>query len=323
MSERGTGDRVTEAGLLCMAVIWGVNFAVIKAVLFEVHPFVFNSLRFPLAAAALLVLLRSSQGRGAIRLPERGDRLRIVGLGLLGNVAYQFLFILGIDRTTAGNASLLLATTPVWTLLLSVAARHEAPEPRVWLGVAGTFIGMALVVAGGRSALTAPGAGPAVEGDLLMVGAAFTWAVYTVGGRDLVRKYGALSTTSWTLWVGTPVLVLLGVPWIEPERIARLSPTAWAGVAYAGIFALALAYLFWYRGVRKIGSSRTAVYSNVVPVVALGVAWIWLGEVPGPLQWVGAVAVVAGVTATRRRGKVRPTQPGRALPSSSPDNSRR
>lgn len=75
---------------------------------------------------------------------------------------------------------------------------------------------------------------------------------------------------------------------------------AWTGVAFAGIFGIALAYLLWYQGVRYIGNTRTAIYSNLVPVLAILIAWLWLGEVPSVGQIVGAVVIIGGVMLAQR-----------------------
>lgn len=292
-TRRHDGDRTTDVLLLLLAVIWGVNFAVIKVALEELHPFAFNALRFPLASLVLYLLLRA---RGALHLPRPGDRLRIVGLGILGNIAYQPLFIVGLDLTSAGNASLLLATTPVWVLLLSVGLRHERPSARVWTGILGTVGGMALVTAGGRGVRLA---GSSLAGDALMVGAAVAWSFYTVGSRAMVERYGALPVTAWTLWVGTVGLVLMGLPWLIEVPPWEVSAGAWGGVAYAGVLAISVAYAIWYRGVRRIGNARTSAYSNLVPVVALATAWAWLGEVPTGLQLVGAAIILGGLSLAR------------------------
>lgn len=306
MTEPSSRDRGSEIGLLVLALIWGINFSVIKRVLVELDPLAFNALRFPLAALLLYLLLRLTRGAGALDLPEREDVPRIVALGLLGHLMYQLLFIVGMDLTTAGNAALLLATTPVWTVLLSFAAGHERPPPAVWTGIAVTVAGMVLVVLGGPEPANelrrpqAPAA-PRLAGDLLMLAASMSWAVYTVGGRTLVRRYGPLPVTAWTLWIATPLLVLAGLPWLGGGAVADLSGVGWAGLLYAGGLGISVAYLLWYRGVQRLGSSRTAVYSNLVPVVALAVAWLWLGEVPTPLQATGAVVVLGGLTLTRAR----------------------
>jgi drug/metabolite transporter (DMT)-like permease len=288
----------TDLGLLTMALIWGANFPLIKASLAELPPLAFNALRFPLAALTVFLVLRA---RGRIPWPQRVDIPRIVGLGIAGNVVYQGFFIFGLDATLAGNASILLATTPVWTLALSTLLGHERPGTPVWLGILGTLLGMILVVSGGN--LSVDMGASTLGGDLLVVGAAVTWSVYSVGSRRMVHKYGSLPVTAWTLWVGSAGLVLMGLPSLFSSPVHRASPLAWAGVAYAGILAIGLAYILWYRGVQRIGNSRTAAYSNLTPVVALAVAWVWLGETPGSLQLAGAGVVLAGLSLTRLGGK--------------------
>lgn len=283
-----------DLGLLLMATIWGANFPVIKASLSQIPPMAFNALRFPLAALAVYLLLRS---RGRIPGPRREDWPRIVALGILGNVVYQLFFIFGLDGTLAGNASILLATIPVWTLVLSTLRRHETPGTQVWLGILITLVGMTLVVMGGTSSV---GVGEStLRGDLMVVGAAMAWSAYTVGSRRMIRRYGSLPVTAWTLWVGTVALVLMGVPSLQAAPLGEVELTGWFGVAYAGLLAIALAYVLWYRGVQRIGSSRTAAYQNLAPIVALAVAWIWLAEVPGRLQLLGAAVVIAGLTLAR------------------------
>ena len=101
-----------EVGLVLLTLIWGVNFAVIKVALDTFEPLAFNALRFPIAAFVLWIGLRS---QGPVPLPPREDLPRLILLGFLGNVVYQIFFIIGIDLTLAGNASLMLATVPVWT----------------------------------------------------------------------------------------------------------------------------------------------------------------------------------------------------------------
>jgi len=291
---RGEGSTLLE--LLAVSLIWRTNFAVIKVTLEELSPSALNALRFPIASALLILVL---WWRGRLGLPRRRDLWRVLGLGLLGNVVYQLLFIHGLKLTSAGNASLLLATVPVWTILLSSAAGHERPSPHVWMGILGTLGGMVLVVKGGHGVQLREGS---LEGDLLMVAAAMGWAGYTVGSQTLIRDYGPLRTTMWTLTVGTVGLVALGWSEVRSLHLSSIPPLAWFGVVYAGVFALSIAYLLWYRGVQRLGSSRTAVYSNLVPIVALLVAWGWLGELPSAPQWGGAAVILGGISLTRMGG---------------------
>ena len=287
----------TDLALIVLSVIWGVNFSVIKIALREFDPLAFNGLRFVLASLTLLVFLSL---RGAVPFPERRHWRRVVFLGLLANVVYQLLFIYGVDRTLAGNAGLVLATTPVWTLILASALGSEHHGFPVWGGVMATLGGMVLVVLGGEGSV---GSGEGtLAGDLMLVLAAITWAAYTVGTQDLTRTYGALAVTSWTLWVGTIGLVAIGAPSLWSMDLDTVSRVGWFSIAYSGVLAIAVAYLIWNYGLEHIGGPRTAAFSNLVPVVALVAGALWLGEDPGLTQIVGAVIIIAGVWIARVAG---------------------
>ncbi len=294
----------TDLALIALSVIWGINFSVIKIALREFDPLAFNAIRFVLASLTLFVFLRL---RGAVPFPARRHWKHVVFLGLLANVVYQLLFIYGVDRTLAGNAGLVLATTPVWTLILASVSDSEHHGLRVWGGVMATLAGMLLVVLGGDGGV---GLGEGhLAGDLMLVLAAITWAAYTVGTQNLTRQYGALAVTSWTLWVGTTALVALGGTSLWSMEWSAISQVGWFGVVYSGVLAIAVAYLIWNHGLEHIGGPRTAAFSNLVPVVALIAAALWLGEDPGPAQIVGAIIIIAGVWVARLAGgkEVEPT----------------
>ncbi len=298
---RGTRPRPkhrwTDLALIVLSVIWGINFSVVKIALREFDPLAFNAIRFVLASLTLLLFLRL---RGPVPFPARRHWRRVVLLGLLANVVYQLLFIYGVDRTLAGNAGLVLATTPVWTLILASITGQEHHGFPVWGGVLATLGGMVLVVFGGDGG---GGLGEGLlVGDLLLVLASITWATYTVGTQDLTREYGALAVTSWTLWVGTIVLVALAGPSLWSLNPDTISLVGWLGVVYSGVLALAVAYLIWNHGLERIGGPRTAAFANLVPVVALITAALWLGEDTGATQIVGAIIIIAGVWVARVAG---------------------
>lgn len=294
----GTGAGSSASGvrlvLLLMILIWGINFPVAKAALTELSPLAFNALRFPMAAVTLLIALR---WRRPLSWPRRQDLPRILLLGILGNVFYQQFFIFGLDNTRAGTASVLLAATPILTALLSARAGHEHVHARTWAGVAATFAGIIIVVVAGGDHASGESS---LLGDVLMMGASLSWALYTVGSRDLIVRYGALQFTAWTLWVGTVGLCLTGLPDVVRTDLAAVSAAAWLGVVYAGALSIGVAYLIWYHGVKHLGNTRTAAWSNLVPLVALAAAWVQLGEVPSGGQVAGAAVILAGVTAAQR-----------------------
>ena len=287
------GTRWTELGLLLMVVVWGVNFAVVKRALATFPPLGFNAMRFALASLFVLAVLRS---RGRLLLPARADLPRIVVLGIVGNVIYQMAFILGLERTRAGNASLMLALTPIMTALLTAASGAERPRARTWGGTGVSLFGVALVTG---SAVSLGGTIRSLTGDVMLIGAAMIWAIYTVGAAPLVRRYGSVPTTAWTLWVGTVGLVLLGFPSLAGQRWNQVSLEAWGGLLFSAVFSIGLAYLLWYRGVERIGNTRTAIFSNLTPLVALAFGALLLGEVPTPAAVVGAGMILAGLMLVR------------------------
>jgi len=285
-------------GLLLMSGIWAVNFSVVKGALAVLSPLGFNALRFVVASGVVWLVLRR---RGRIPLPCREDVGRILALGVIGNVVYQLLFIYGIDRTRAGNAALLLAGTPILTAFLSAAGGHERIPRRVWAGAAATVAGMALVIVGGGDGIRL--GLRTFSGDLILLGASAAWAVYTVGSRAPIVRYGSISVTAWTLWIGTAGLVALGAGDLLRADWGAIGIAAWAAVGFSGAFGIGVAYLLWYHGVRRIGNTRTAVYSNLTPVLALGVAWALLAEVPTAGQIAGAGVIIAGITLAQRESE--------------------
>ena len=286
----------TEAGLALMVLIWGVNFAVVKRALDAFEPLSFNSLRFAIASLFVLGVLRA---RGPLGRPDREDIPRIIVLGLMGNVLYQLAFIFGLDLTRAGNASLMLALTPLFTALLSAWTGHERPRLFTWLGGGLSLIGVGLV---SGSALAIGESASVLLGDAILVGAATVWAFYTVGARPLVQKYGSVRTTAWTLWTGAAGLFLIGLPALLSQDWTAVNDAgiaAWGGLVFSAVFAIGLAYLIWYRGVQRIGNTRTAIFSNLTPIVALLAGAVWLGERLTLWSVLGALLTLGGVMLVR------------------------
>ena len=288
---RGEGRGWTEATLVLMVCIWGLNFAVAKRALETLDPLAFNAVRYVLASAFVLFVLRR---QGRLELPARVDWPRLLVLGIFGNAIYQLAFIVGLNLTTAGSGSLMLAVMPVFVLALDLWG-GERHSPRAWVGAAGSLVGVAMV---SRAALRLEGT-EALLGNLLMILAAAFWALYTQGSRPLIRRYGAVRTTAWTLWSGAVIIFLMGIPSLLRQDWAAVDTVSWAGLLYSAFLSIGLAYLLWYRSVGRLGSSRTAIYSNLTPVVALAAGALWLGEAVTPLSLIGAAMVIGGVMLVR------------------------
>jgi drug/metabolite transporter (DMT)-like permease len=283
----------TDVWLLLMTVIWGSNFTAIKYSLEDFLPLTFNGLRFAIASAVMLLVTWASGSRLRV---AGGDGWRLFGLGLLANTFYQSLFILGMAHTRAGNAALILATAPFFTAAFSRLRKEEYFRGRGISGLLLAFAGIALIILSGEKELALR---ETLLGDALLVGATVCWSLYTVGSKGLIHRYGPVKTTAIMMASGTPVLLVICAPSLVAQDWSHVRPIAWGGLAYSALFAIALAYIIWNQGVSKIGSTRTAIYSNITPIVAVLVAWPLLGEAPTMGQVAGAVVIFIGLYLVR------------------------
>jgi drug/metabolite transporter (DMT)-like permease len=287
-----SSPHTTEALLVVMAIIWGVNFSVVKYGTQVMAPLAYNALRMTLACVVLLAVSQWRPGRGV----ASADRWRLMALGLLGHCVYQVLFINGIALTRAGTASLVVAASPAMVALVARAAGHEKLPPRAIIGIALSISGVFLVLGGsvaadGRSHLL---------GDLMILAAVVCWAFYTTGLLPLTKRVDALQLAAWTLVGGVVPLGLLALPAILRIEWGAVTALTWAAILYSGLGAMVIAYLIWYHGVHRIGATRTSMFANLQPVVAVLVAWVILGEVPTIFQGLGAGTVIGGLYLSRQ-----------------------
>ena len=283
--------RLTTALLVAMAVIWGVNYSVVKFGAEGIAPLAFNGLRVGLAAVVLLALA----ALGDAPRPTRADTLALLGLGVLGNGLYQLFFILGIARTSAGTTALLLAASPAFVAIVGRLLRVERVRARGWAAIALQLVGMAFVVFGATRAGAAHGGGSGLTGAAILLCACLCWASYTVLLRQYTLRVDPIRLSALTMVGGAVPLLLVAAPALASVAWSAVSVGVWGAVAYSGLLALVLAYLFWYRGIRTLGPTRTAMFGNLQPIIALVVAWAWLHEVPTIWQGIGAVGIVVGL----------------------------
>lgn len=278
--------------MLAVVLIWGANFAFIKTAVLEIPPLAFAGLRFTVATVILAAVAKHRDG--SLRWPA-GAGWKLIALGLIGNTAYQTLFMLGIDRTTAGNSALMIAPTPALIALLGAVTGVERLTRPVAIGIALTFAGVAMVVAESASGPSAA----TLAGDALVLGASLCWASYTVGVRAAGLPISALRLTALTMLTGTPLLVLLGAGSAWRFDWSSVSPLAWGATAYATLLGLCTAYVLFNHAVKVLGGSRTGVFLALIPVVALLVAAIMLHERPSLLQIGGTAFIIGGLLAAR------------------------
>ena len=281
--------------LVGVSLVWGINFSVVKTALTDFSPLSFNSIRFSSASLFILALLWVLERDLSFRKEDLG---RLVLLGLIGNTAYQLLFIHGIAVTTASNSSLILATTPIFVALLSSVLGVENVGRKVWQSVIISFVGIFLITQGTGRTLSITD--QSWIGDLMILAGTVCWSTYTVLSKPMLQRYSPLKLTTLTMFIGTLPLVLVSVPSLMEQNWGSVSPQGWLGLTYSFCLAVGIGYVLWYTGVSRIGSSRTSLYSNLTPVVAVAFAWLFLSEKMTVLQGLGAVLVLTGLYLARR-----------------------
>lgn len=284
----------TDLSLILVAVIWALNFSIIKVTLQEIDPYSFNALRFVFATALLWFVARR---RGYSLRVQKEHFWKMLGIGLVGNLMYQCLFIIGIDLTLSANAAVMLGTIPIWVALLSQFFTDEKLTTNKAIGVVLAFTGVALIIMGNNQPLSFES--DTFLGNIITLLAAVCWATFTILSRKYLKVYSAIQYSAFMSTVGLVSLFLVGLPFMIKLDWSGISPAGFGGILYSGALSVGLAYILWNSGVSKIGAVRTAAYQNLVPVLGLLFGVILLGEELTILQYIGAIFVIAGIVMAR------------------------
>jgi drug/metabolite transporter (DMT)-like permease len=283
-----------DGGALLAVLVWGVSFPVMKGLMTVVDPL---ALMLVLWLVALAILGTVLGRRGAWRVPAREELPGLLTVSLVGFTLNQILYSWGLHLTTASHSGLIFTVSPLVAFGLSQALgqvrmrRLDAVGLALGVGGAALIIGWPATGAAGEASLL---------GDLLTVGAATTWGVWTVLAAPILHRRGTLDGSFWITLAGTVGLIPFALPGLITQDW-RLPWWALAGIVYSGGAGGALGSLLWYTAVRRLGAARTAIYANMESFFAVLAAAILLGERVAATSLVGGVAVVAGVLLTRRR----------------------
>lgn len=270
---------------------WASAFAGIRAGLEFYSPGHLVLVRMLVASAALAVyavLVR-------MKLPELRDLPAILLCGFLAFAVYHVALSYGEMTVAAGPASLLVNTAPIFTALLATAFLGERLRKIGWVGFAVSFFGAALIGLGeGDGFSIAPGA-------FIILIAAVSVSFYLVIQKPYLQKYGALNFTSYAVWAGT-LFTLVFVPGLAGE-VGAAPLDATLALVYLGIFPTAIAYVTYASTFTRLSASRGVSFLYLVGPMAFLIAWIWLGEVPSLLSFVGGGIVLTGVIIVNTRGR--------------------
>lgn len=292
--------KAAVAALVVTLLVWSTTFAGLRASLAYYAPAHLVLVRWAMASLTLVaygVLTRK------LRVPSRGDLPAIAAAGFFGFTAYQIALAFGQAGLSAGVAGFLINLGPAFTTLLAVALRYERNGWRLWAGLAVSMAGILLI------GLAKGGPGGLTINAVYVLLAAASFGVYVVVQKPLLARYTPLEVTTYAMVAGTlPFLVF------APGVAAAVAGVPLAGhltVAYMALFPGAIAYVTWSRVLAAFGPGMAARFLYLVPVLSLGVAWLWLGEVPRTAAVLGGLVILAGVVlaaskpAAKRRDPVR------------------
>ena len=278
--------------LILQLLVASGTHIVAKAVTADVDPVTLTFLRTIISGLGMILLLRARKISWKV---DRSDVKRLLLLGLLGIPLNQFLYLYGIGFTTAANGALLYATTPVLVMVLSSILLKEKVTVRKAAGILLAFGGVVIVIFE-RGLDFSSGY---TYGNIVIFVAVIAWGLFTVLGRPLILKYGALKVTCLAMLAGTAMYFPVGVVGAIVNPIHDISATDWIGILYLGIGTSIVGYVLWYYAIGRIDVSKVAVFANGQPILATVLAMIFLDYVITGNFVVGGMMTLAGVILTQ------------------------
>ncbi len=228
---------------------------------------------------------------------ERIDFWMVVFLGLINIPMNQLMFIWGLRYTTAPHASLAYALSPAFVALISHWIYGEKLRPMKILGIVVAFLGVVIILSEHQLNFDSS----QLFGNCIELGASASWSLYTVLGRRMALKYGAVYSTGLSMGIGfliyIPLFALLPVEHVAP---ASLNMEQWGGLMYLGFVTSGAGFALWYYLLTKMETAKVAVFNNLQPVMTTLMAFVITGALPSALFIVGGLIVLSGVLITQR-----------------------
>jgi drug/metabolite transporter (DMT)-like permease len=261
---------------------------VAKTVVQDIEPVSLTFFRSILTAALLVIVLLIRRTQWRI---ERRDYLNLIWLSLLAVPINQFLFFYGISRTTASNAALLYATTPVVVLVLSRFILKESLTWKKVVGVIIALVGVTFIIFEDGFELNSSH----THGNLLLMVAVLAWSLFTIFGKPMIQKYGAFYVTSLVLIIGMVLYLPIGLLFGSPIPLESLSARDLEGLLYFAIGTSFLGYFLWYFALGRMEAGKVAIFSNAQPFLTTLLAVVLLSQSVSPTFVLGGVVTISGV----------------------------
>jgi len=281
--------------MLFVVLAWGSAFPLVKVVLAEVSPMTLGFIRFLVATPFLVLYAYVEHGKGYWRTFVENPLLLAL-MGVTGVTGYHLLQNLAAEVSSPTSQSIIISSNPIMVALLSAVLLEEKIGKTKLVGIAIGFAGVLVIVLSENS--TAFGGSSNLVGDLLNVGAAFSWAVYSVLSKKLATTHSAIELTATSMVFGT--LFFVPVVYLRERPQLPTSLPVWLGVAELSLIASCLAYAVWNYLLSQEDASKVSISLFLIPVVSAAISVTLLSE---PLTFpiiVGMVMVITGVLVAER-----------------------
>ncbi|HEF8771981.1 MULTISPECIES: DMT family transporter [Providencia] len=286
--------------LTLVSILWGGTFIAGRYIQPEISPLLSATIRFILASAALILVLSCKNiGWKKVSLKQF---MQVAILGLSGVFVYQVLFFYGLQIIPASRAALLVAINPAMIALISFLIWREkisiSKSIGIILCVFGAFILLSDKTSGIEGFMTN-------TGDLAILGCVVSWGIYTVAGKHVIRQIGALHTVAYAVLFGTFLLIICTVFSGEAvlNDLSKLNMTDLLSLSYLGILGSAVAYVWYYQGVNKIGAANAGAFIALNPLTAVIAGGILLDEKVSAMVLFGGGLIIMGILIANKRTK--------------------
>lgn len=291
---------MTHIKLLLTAIFWGGTFIAGRIVSKDMEPFSAAFFRFLIANVFMVLLLLKKEPH----LPRIGffQILLTICLGATGIFLYNVFFFEGLKTIEASRASLIIALNPV---LISAGA---AVFYRDKWGAA-QVVGMILSLAGAATVITrgefsSVWQGGVGQGEFFMLGCVLSWVSFSLLGKKSLTALSPLASICYASIAGNVLLLIPAISEGLWASIPAVKAVDWMALFYLGFFGTVLGFVWYYDGIGKIGPARAGLYINLVPVTAVIMGWMFLGERIGAAVAIGALLVVSGICLTQQSGHI-------------------
>jgi len=282
--------------LILVSFLWGGQFVAARVVAVGAPPFAASFLRYVFATAALLIL-HMVRERRFVRLTFR-QWAWLALLGLSGVFLYNLFFFSALAIAPAGRSSVVVAMTPTVVSVASIIFFKDRFSLLRVVGLAVALFGVSWAISGGDPASLLRG--EIGRGDLLIFGAMLSWAAFSVVGKIILRELAPRLAITYACLIGTVALAIPAVVEGGLAGVPQYSLEMWLSLAYLGLMGTVLAFILYYQGIKSIGPTKTTIFINLVPIWAMTLSTILLGEIVTVPLVIGAAMVIVGVFLTSR-----------------------